>query len=1170
MATRCHPRLSHYHHLLRRTILDRQDPVTGLIPSQKYENHAWVRDNVYCALSIWAVSLAYRKNTELDEDRARTYELEQCCVKLMRGLLIAMMQQMDKMESFKETRSPSDCLHAKYNAATGGTCVGDDEWGHLQLDATSLYLLVLAQITASGVQVVFNLDEVAFLQNLVFYIEEAYCTPDYGMWERGDKTNRGIRELNSSSVGMAKAALEAMNDLDLFGGRGGPSSVIHVLSDEAQECDAVLESMLPRESSSKEVDASLISIIGFPAFAVTKPETIQKTREAIVAKLQGQYGCKRFLRDGYKTVCEEKTRLYYEPWELQGFENIECEWPLFFCYMMIEACFREDRNTMDEYGDLLDRVCIRTEEGLRLVPQMYVVQAERANKERDMPHTQPRLPIGQIPFLWAQSLYVVAHLLQDEFISPGELDPLNRRLGMIERPNVVVQVVLLAENSLMRDKLSGMCPGIQKLTEVHHLFEVHPARVLGKLYSHLGQNRKMGLTGRACSDVGLLATSKIYSLGESMFVFTPQNLDSEEFHLVNDVDLFVSTFRSDLAVLRSHWQILGRPVMVVILRERHLVCGELPPSLRQTIKKLKHGYINGARVCLGRLDDFLSTSCIASLDFLGNCEDGEPDVLPAPIQEYLDHQIRHPALLRSGLMQKPILSGVSSAVGRRKSVAAGVIRRSRSIVGQDAGGAQEGSFAIASSLSVFSAGPSTSTSRRTSIDEESYIMAPEQHLDQVAEQELLVTLRETASLEEQGDILHFLSIRKGLSWDTGLGHPYSVITVKDLFQEFYERACEERKWALVRHFASSLGKRVADLAKSVTALLVRQKQVTVGMPSLNEEMITRPLTTREMRTMIARVHKGDQSTAMLTQELLTYLAMLIRENPLFFSEMQRLRVGLVIQVMVAEVARRSRCGVDDAAELLLALSPYDMQSLLIDVISGKERQEEQSIHTLPGPSPSLPPNKRREADAFVHQSEFEESTLTTDPRLSCSQVGLWLRRRKLDGALNRVPLDFYTFVWAILERCPGLWVRGYCLPQALTKEMTPGELKFALRVEEMLNRVPEPEYRQLLVEALMVVSLAVEHDVVAEFKMPIDVESLVQRANALFLEDQRQCRGDATLCCASLTLPCPSPCQNSVGVCEHFYDTAPSGPYGTMTYLMRSVAYCLPDVNVSVLDCVLS
>lgn len=119
--------------------------------------------------------------------------------------------------------------------------MGDSEWGHLQIDAISLYLLILAQMTASGLQIIFNLDEVAFVQNLVFYIECAYCTPDYGIWERGDKTNHGLPELNASSIGMAKAALEAMNELDLFGARGGPYSVIHVLADEAQKCQAVLQ-----------------------------------------------------------------------------------------------------------------------------------------------------------------------------------------------------------------------------------------------------------------------------------------------------------------------------------------------------------------------------------------------------------------------------------------------------------------------------------------------------------------------------------------------------------------------------------------------------------------------------------------------------------------------------------------------------------------------------------------------------------------------------------------------------------------------------------------------------------------------------------------------------------------------------------------------------------------
>lgn len=58
--------------------------------------------------------------------------------------------QLDKVEKFKYSKSTLDSLHAKYNTKTCASVVGDREWGHLQLDATSLYLLFLAQMTASG------------------------------------------------------------------------------------------------------------------------------------------------------------------------------------------------------------------------------------------------------------------------------------------------------------------------------------------------------------------------------------------------------------------------------------------------------------------------------------------------------------------------------------------------------------------------------------------------------------------------------------------------------------------------------------------------------------------------------------------------------------------------------------------------------------------------------------------------------------------------------------------------------------------------------------------------------------------------------------------------------------------------------------------------------------
>lgn len=191
--------------------------------------------------------------------------------------------------------------------------------------------------------------------------------------------------------------------------------------------------------------------------------------------------------------------------------------------------------------------------------------------------------------------------------------------------------------------------------------------------------------------------------------------------------------------------------------------------------------------------------------------------------------------------------------------------------------------------------------------------------------------------------------------------------------------------------------------------------------------------------------------------------------------------------------------------------------------------------------------------------------------------GQWIRRRRLDGALNRVPRGFYSRIWMLLERCPGLTIEGRLLPQNLTQEMTSGELKFALQVETVLNAIPQPEYRQLLVEAMMVLSLLVEYNVVSSLGQTLSVETFVHAANKIFLVDQIKTKGDATLCCAKLKeqrelTPAGSLlCGGAAYVCQHFYDSAPSGCYGTMTYLIRALASildCFPDEGE--IDCAVS
>lgn len=90
-------RLDYYQRIVQKVILSHQNPVTGLFPASSENNHAWIRDNVYCILAVWGLSMSYNKMADQDEDRAKAYELEQSCVKLMRGLLMAMMQQKEKV-----------------------------------------------------------------------------------------------------------------------------------------------------------------------------------------------------------------------------------------------------------------------------------------------------------------------------------------------------------------------------------------------------------------------------------------------------------------------------------------------------------------------------------------------------------------------------------------------------------------------------------------------------------------------------------------------------------------------------------------------------------------------------------------------------------------------------------------------------------------------------------------------------------------------------------------------------------------------------------------------------------------------------------------------------------------------------------------------------------------
>lgn len=85
--------------------------------------------------------------------------------------------------------------------------------------------------------------------------------------------------------------------------------------------------------------------------------------------------------------------------------------------------------------------------------------------------------------------------------------------------------------------------------------------------------------------------------------------------------------------------------------------------------------ISNNRVVLGRLDEFLSTSCIASLSFLDNTEEGDPENLSYSVKEYLEKELQKP--LFKPVSKRIQTKGVQTRM--RKSGVAGIIKRTRSI-----------------------------------------------------------------------------------------------------------------------------------------------------------------------------------------------------------------------------------------------------------------------------------------------------------------------------------------------------------------------------------------------------------------------------------------------------------------------------------------------------------
>ncbi len=559
-------RLDAWYAEIETDFLARQKGPAMLLPASTAANthgdysHAWVRDNVYSILAPWALVRAFARHAPHDP---RRLHLEGRVVALMRGLLHAMMAQSDHVERFKHSENPIDALHAKYDAVTGNTLVADDRWGHLQFDATGLYLLFLAQMGRAGLTIVQMRAEACFVQNLVYYIGPAYRSADYGIWERGDKINSGRCEVNASSVGMIKAALEAINGATFMVDDGGVFT-IHCVPDEIARCRETLLALLPAESASKETDAALLSIIGFPAFAVEDASRIAETRDRVLMRLRGRYGCKRFLRDGHQTRSEDSTRLHYEIGELARFEHLEPEWPLFFAFLAVNAAMLGDHEELQSWLGALDRLSVERE-GRRLLPELYFVPLAREAEEAAQPGSQSRTPNENIPLYWAQSLWAVARLLREGLVWPEDLDPCGRRTR--QSVGAVVEIVVCGAAAAQRYRGQPFADLVAPHETPHQSIALCDSAVLTAAWARHGAEVRLGLGGRPPRRLGALSTARLYRHDDQAILFSHNSRDPARSYLRFDAAASADRLRADIEYVGRHWTDIEPPVVVLHLDE---------------------------------------------------------------------------------------------------------------------------------------------------------------------------------------------------------------------------------------------------------------------------------------------------------------------------------------------------------------------------------------------------------------------------------------------------------------------------------------------------------------------------------------------------------------------------------------------------------------------------
>ncbi len=328
---------------------------TGLFAASRKDadtgyDKSWLRDNFYECLAFEVLN---------DWDTVK---------KTYRALLDVFKKHEDKID-WAIAHKPTEkfqYIHPRVHPETFDEFW--EEWGNKQNDSVGAVLFRVADLERAGFSVLEDEDDRRIVQKLIGYLEsiEYWHDLDSGMWEENE-------EVHASSVGACLAGLKAAKDIGF--------SVPIMLVEEGERS---LHELLPRESATKFVDLSLLSLI-WPYSIVTEEE-----RDEILKNVE-------YLLLRRKGVIRYKNDHYYNKNE-DGYSE-EAEW----CFGISWLAIIYEKLGNDAKTKKFVNLMLETTDDEGFVPELYFSNTDEPNENA---------PLG-----WAESLFIVAlHNVNEQFL----------------------------------------------------------------------------------------------------------------------------------------------------------------------------------------------------------------------------------------------------------------------------------------------------------------------------------------------------------------------------------------------------------------------------------------------------------------------------------------------------------------------------------------------------------------------------------------------------------------------------------------------------------------------------------------------------------------------------------------------------------------------------------